>query len=276
MAQTARNGELVGAGICEEPGCPAVACQHAAPLLTNSPPQIAGFGCSQGHGKLFVQNNHGLFFCVQAIITCQYFCNSVSPLPFHYQLHLHMHNPPILHRDFKSPNLLVGQHFEVKVCHLSGPQPVRRVVLEDGAHRNLLGHTSALLLLTLLGRQQGIQQRTAAQASGSPGRSACCCNPHSGLAQCRCVTSTSPKCWRWEWCPASPSPIIHGECACYTTGYSRRLLCSVGGAEDLVELSRISSTLPCWPSRTPAGGWHQRCFAAKHPVLRAMYGLLAS
>ena len=36
-------------------------------------------------------------------------------------LYLHMCQPPILHRDLKSANLLVSKHWKVKVCRKSRP-----------------------------------------------------------------------------------------------------------------------------------------------------------
>lgn len=41
-------------------------------------------------------------------------------------LHLHLCDPPIIHRDLKSPNLLVDKHWKLKVC--SNP-PESRVLL---------------------------------------------------------------------------------------------------------------------------------------------------
>src|SRR5205823_2266418 len=35
-------------------------------------------------------------------------------------IYLHTYNPPIIHRDLKPGNLLVGQHWNVKVCKYLG------------------------------------------------------------------------------------------------------------------------------------------------------------
>jgi serine/threonine protein kinase len=42
---------------------------------------------------------------------------SVSDAVLQGMLHLHLCDPPIIHRDLKSPNLLVDKHWKLKVRH---------------------------------------------------------------------------------------------------------------------------------------------------------------
>lgn len=181
-------------------------CLPARSTLVNkrSHLQLQALDAAKGMVRFCVQIIVCINVCERALVSYLHFCQSLDPpLVLTQQLYLHLHNPPILHRDFKSPNLLVGQHFEVKVWHL-------HVVLQEGAH----SIRACVFCCNCIDQMAGRSESASAAPNVLPARVALhvAASNIGGWLRCRCVTSTSPRCWRRAWCPATQPPQIHGQC----------------------------------------------------------------
>jgi serine/threonine protein kinase len=79
----------------------AASSQTCSPHLLDALPKIEALD----HGSLFVS---------AGICDCRLSMALDAAKGMNY---LHTSDPPVIHRDLKSPNLLVDKHWRVKVCH---------------------------------------------------------------------------------------------------------------------------------------------------------------